>query len=391
MAKQTDETIPVSFRFNGTLNDKLTKYCREASTSKTEFIEKLIRDKLDGRLHWTDEVANHLGFDDEEVLDQGRSVEAQLARSERFPLELQWAIVDFLAALWRRRTALVKSAMTPYRIVKYPYVRFDQLGDAVEGAAWQLAETLGNFSISEFRDNEYFDVTQRPDLLYDTPLLFAFPFYLTESRRSSFGVLPYGDHHSIGLLLHKNAFHGAFGAASQDDVAKDLGIFRKGFNVFLSQMANQSGKIHHFQGFIYDEIFPHLVSYYGSPETKQSFYELGKVREPVENVRSLHEEALKVMRKAEPSSLFALDLIVAEEIERGLKKERDEFVVLRVAHNQRIPVGIGFTLPLLPRLLEEGNWRALLRAAQKCLTAGSGSQDFESIGITLRQPGEPNE
>lgn len=260
----------------------------------------------------------------------------------------------------------------------------DQLGPAIELAAWNLTESLGAFIKEPFQANEFFDITERPDLLYETPILFSFPFFLTDSRRNFFGVIPYGDHESIGFLLSKKLLLEVLPAGIGE--IKDEGKLKKFFNDLINTVATKQGTIYNFRGFIYKEILPQMVADLGSPDTMSRFTKIAKEEIPVTDADDLEYSALETIKKAGDHSVVVIDLVIKKALEQSLSEQSGrEFIVVQIEHKQPIPVGIGFTLPLLPKLLQDNNWDGLLNAAARIIQEEAMQDRFKAIGIRLRE------
>jgi hypothetical protein len=61
----------------------------------------------------------------------------------------------------------------------------------------------------------------------------------------------------------------------------------------------------------------------------------------------------------------------------------DDYRVVFCRHDLSIPVGIGFSLPMLPSLILNGNWRSILAEPMKQLP--SVKVELERLGLVMDQ------
>ena len=203
-----------------------------------------------------------------------------------------------------------------------------------------------------------------------SPLLLLFPFFLTAERRMSWGVIPYGRHRSLGLLL---PFHVGEPTSNTSDVSPEM---------FLEYIEHHDLAIRSAAGYVEEQIVFEMALDAGEAWLRR-----------VERVLRSTPNATfpEISADLDPNRsclMFGLERL--DEARRFLATADNSkaFHLARLHHGIDVPAGIGFSFPTIP-WLETGHRYADLQNA--ALSAAWTDRDhFANIGIeiTSRPAGE---
>jgi hypothetical protein len=137
-------------------------------------------------------------------------------------------------------------------------------------------------------------------------------------------------------------------------------------------------KIFSHEGYIFEEVLSGMLRRFGDEEARLKLKDVlelpiatrtGKRPEPVPDQMEF------------PSSAFVFDPSELPEVEE--RAEAMNLVPLVLPHGLEIPMGLGFSLPMLPWLLKNGNWQRLLRSVQPILSGNGWPHKFREAGLVL--------
>ena len=225
------------------------------------------------------------------------------------------------------------------------------------------------------RAGGYFDVVRRPGIATYNEVVYLFPFFMTPQRRTTWGVLPYARHTQLGLLLHKTHLHRK---RLMDDIARqgDEPESLEWLANLLAKVEELDGKIFAVDGYLHDELLPLMVLKLGDDPSGERFYRVGQVVEPREKERMGIFDSQAKRQK----NVRVIDLADRRDYEPYLKKG---FQILEVRHTLDIPVGIGYSLLMLPMLIEGGLWKEMLGVVRKHLGRPEIVQKLSDVGIEV--------
>jgi predicted acylesterase/phospholipase RssA len=278
-----------------------------------------------------------------------------------------------------------------YLLVKYPYTSIPEVNTLQNSLEDAIIDNLG--ASTEFPErNEYFDAVRYPEYAICNETIYTFPFFLSLLRLITWGVIPYGRHRRIGVLLHES--HPAYSQLIKYDVTgmtnkKDL---RKKINSawiynLLDGLANQQknksgktvfGKLFSIEGYLYNELVPLLILDTGNDLMQSKFLKCGERVSPKDLKHTKVPQAMLDPKQYDLHAMI-LDLALREEVEKSVHDKG--YKVLAIQHELNIPVGIGFSLLMTPRLLQSEVWRNLAKIARDILHPASDK--LLNIGIEL--------
>lgn len=245
----------------------------------------------------------------------------------------------------------------------------------------------------------FYDIVSRPDIF--TPRILCFGEYLTNRRRSEYGIIPYGTYERFCVLMHEDTWK-IFSreneqiAANIDDIAKQdrdivTSFFAKltGFD-FEKPRGSKSAKpasdahfrqkIYALAGFINDEIVKDVIyGQCGLVVSEKFRLSLEVIDPPMDEFWSWIAKRIKHNRH----SFIIADLLCAGDID--LHKD---IKLIPIRHClSPIPVGIGFTLTALPKMLMNEEHAKLVRSLKDYFRdasrLGALKEDFRRSGVEL--------
>jgi hypothetical protein len=252
------------------------------------------------------------------------------------------------------------------QLVKSPYTglsEFHRLHAAIFSAVSDLKssdEYLSQDKTDDFHELSDPLTTDRKRILY------TFPMYLTESKRSRFSVLAYGRQRELGLLvppgstvLSRQRQYQAQNDWNLATILQHVASNTRGVVLCLKnyatkeiaiQCATSNQKCEHFTLKQLQEIDPS-----GNFVTSSARRRTRRSQKPKRVTRLVPGET------AGDDWVFLFDLGNLSEVEKECKDHDDlKFCqIVRIQHGLDIPVGIGFNLYLVPWLLEDSRWRRL--------------------------------
>jgi len=317
------------------------------------------------------------------------------AQIDELPDEMHLAIAS-LYSLWQTARNLDQPSIEPNNRDLIYLIHTAQSHTEFRPAQDRLAKAFGKIwkSSAPFATHasDDFGVTVSPDTGLFFLEAYLFPFTMVRARRCFFGVLPYGRQTTTGFILHKN--HGAY--ESFADRRNGFGplfpaAFRRGRDVImyertekesLSWMADlieltaqSRGKVFSVAGDVQFSILMDALHQNGSHN--KAIDKLGSIQSKL----TRHGDELDRYfdgRKLGRHGVFVFD---PWELPRIARLHRDYRCVVCPHGLRQVYVGVGFSLNLLPKLIQENRWQ------QVWTVAFQAYRDYEAelrqIGVEL--------
>jgi hypothetical protein len=285
-------------------------------------------------------------------LADGKMALDALAAGARFSSSNQelWRAVPWFILSATENSVRLRRAVVDSNRILIPRVNYTSFGNAIADLIheWITDPFFGETKF-EFSDpvDGAFDAAINLEYPLTEKVLYLFPFFLTEFRRLWAGVVPYGQHVAIGWVVHKDATFfkenelkelQKIGTYFDDERAESLR--HKFLSKLFSHLTSKSGaQLHVEDNYLHREIFPLLKSNFqhGVAVEKFSTREFCKIQPKINQT---------VVSGLKPDEVVLYDLGLSNAIEEAAKATGH--TVIRFAHGQYIPVGIGFSLPALP-------------------------------------------
>jgi hypothetical protein len=309
--------------------------------------------------------------------------------------------IEFPALMWRALSALEQIAEEiPYHYVnsiinESSYLAVKVKYSSLSGQMIKIQSGLINFlSKLEIGPREIVKALSmasaiRTSLAEATKIIYLFPFFYSPSRRKHWGIIPYGLQLKISIILHEenpvydhmlslkknfSSIEDWMDETSLKNTSNTQGLISKtrfsGSNGRIESLIIQmmkltrrnKGTIYSFAGFIQEEILNYIIRATKDTEALQNFAIVSRVSDPL-RMQELSEEILDNEDKKR-NSIFAIDPLSSKQFETLLA---EGFKVITFNHGQYIPVGIGFSVYLLPHLIKNNNWLSIKEQALKLL------------------------
>ena len=264
-------------------------------------------------------------------------------------------------------------------------------------------------SLNDPTGEQVFEATENK-VYYKIPTLFLYPYFLDENRigDNEAGVIQYGVQSSVAIVIHKENDKFLEWAAIRDEIKEefrssdnkkysnhelDRGIQPSRSINWLKELleylyTKSNSEIHSVRGYVFHSIIQQFADIhikdnkrmgeilkistdtenFSKPDAKLPFY-----RE-VKGTENLNHNQILLL---DPADAFLL----SQNGQRTFNKLWRDYEIVYVNHGLDIPVGIGYSLYALPKLLKDGNWKIfkdiLLKEFQQHKT------ELRSIGISI--------
>ena len=418
------ETVTLSVRIPKELDDKLKRLQKRGGT-KTEVVEDALRRYVEVNdaafSHNKVMAMREVAFGAERLEERRHDIQrlsgttllpalesdpsATQTNAGRF---LKQGVFDALLALWRdpagfsinhlqQSIDVVSFSYPPRKEYKRGLAHVDPATPSEGSYAQELQEHVSRAFLRcvagtsiKGGEDRYFDVAARPELAL-RPRIFSFAFYLTRERRHHYGVLPYGWHRRFGLVIHE---------ALLDEIARTLEVevselkesVKNDANyvvTFLNELltkidqASNTGKesfIYSVDGFIHDEVAADLIYGRALVNLRPVFTKRCRKFIP-EEAQQIGKEIATRLGSATHSVVLLDNIYSQVALPNG-------FRLLEISHGLKIPVGIGYTLTALPKLMSEG-WIGNLYGSLDVFFRQHDSElsaitaEFDSQGVEL--------
>ena len=196
-------------------------------------------------------------------------------------------------------------------------------------------------------------------------------------------MLPFAQQTSIGFVIHRDhpaaIEWDAMMGGSGPGVPKSLGVTISDAAEWSERLVLHTdagnGTVYWVDGFVFFEILFEALARRGPVPLAALARHHTSVR-PEEQRLLFCAHGSRTDRHE--SSVFVFDPGEFEVVSRLLAPE---FRIIVVPHEVDIPVGVGFTLPCLPKLVISGRWEAILREAERLYSPHA--ETLERLGIRL--------
>jgi hypothetical protein len=266
-----------------------------------------------------------------------------------------------------------------------------------------------DFNIPD-NDEKMYEIDER-SMFYKKKSLFLYPYYLDIDRKRHAGVIPYAYQKSMAIVIRKdNKFYEEWVGVRErikqefpksEDWELDLMI--KDYDIdttdwlkrLIADLYRNKGYIHSIRGYVFDAIIQQFIIKNLKADTQ-----IGYLIKPSTAIRNLREELdyfseynsnkfLKI--KNNPPSILVLDPVEAfgdTVNKRDIIEYVDKtlFDIINVTHGLKIPIGIGYSLYMLPELLKNNTWKRIQDFAINKLSASRVY--YYALGIEIMKTEE---
>lgn len=275
---------------------------------------------------------------------------------ERYPKAIREAIEDYRGACRRAGQDFQEAQSRPDFFPKeFPYPQdgsTDEFQRAIKNAVLRMDDLGKRTSFRSDGDNQQAHFV-RPSLLAKKRILYLYPFFRSFARRPFWGVIPYARHERIGLLVHK-------------DLTGESGYHFDGRrdNAWLGDIIDvlcrsRGGNLGFAEGYFEEEISEAI--WCNSQTAYEYDFELRRrAISPIDLERAIESSNLEVFLSGDHLNvkLLVFDLWHKARIEKCVSGS-NSWCVEEFIHDVDVPVGVGFTLSFLPRLLARDYWKQI--------------------------------
>ncbi len=303
-------------------------------------------------------------------------------------------------------------------LIRYKYTDLSSV-ESMQSNVEKYLKKIGWETVEQQQD-KYFDALQRPEIAILNKAIYTFPFLMSRLRRNYWGVIDYGAHRAIGVLLKNNSPLKSYIIDHVYDPARPnemISTFQKHWMCKIIESMNSANvekEIITVNGYLYNEMLPLMILERGqfssidalikmpSYVRDQNMYrydvenqEINKIinkymgENKVENSFELmssmymfHDMIERLCDDKDGYSILVYDLSYKKIIrsivdEKNVSSKIEDF---NLHHYLDIMVGIGFSLPAYSDIIGE-KWESMQSEAFDTL---SGSKDeLSRIGIIL--------
>jgi hypothetical protein len=215
----------------------------------------------------------------------------------------------------------------------------------------------------------------RPGLIAGRRVLYLYPFYRHPARRPYWGVISYGSHEKLGLLLHKKTFGDLIGKPILE------GSNARGWlGLVIDVLCKKSDTLGiGFRESFFEEEAAEVV--WSRAQTEFPYHFEARRRPIPPKALSFAKKGgmnLLATLKSNKVGLLVFDLLYEGDVQKAAGKE---WAIVQFPHGIPTPVGVGFSLSFLPRLLVHSNWKKIKDSARAALPKIQG--DLTKCGILV--------
>lgn len=273
----------------------------------------------------------------------------------------------------------------------------------------QKIEILNIGSINDPSGEQVFEATENK-VYYKIPTLFLYPYFLDENRigDNEAGVIQYGVQNSVAIAIHKENDKYLEWCYFRDEIESeyklsnskkfsnhelDRGIDKLQSINWLKELIEylykkNNSEIHSVRGYVFHSIIQQFADLhikdnkrmgeilkistdtenFSKPDAKLPFYREVKATENLN-----HNQVLLL----DPADAFLL----SQNGQRTFKNLWRDYDIVYVNHGLDIPVGIGYSLYALPKILKDDNWKVLQEIILKEFQ--QYKNELLSVGISI--------
>lgn len=257
-------------------------------------------------------------------------------------------------------------------------------------------------------DEKMYDIDER-SMFYKGKSLFLYPFYLDIDRKKYAGVIPYAEQISMAIVIRKsNSFYKEW-EILRNKVKREEEYTNNLFNWeidlmitesettdwlkrLINDLHNKGGSIHSITGYIFDTIMQEFIIKYMAANTKIGY--LNKPSTDIANLEKLdffseYDNRKSLRLKTVEDSILVLDPAEAfgdteNKADIADKLDKKLFDIINVKHGLKIPVGIGYSLYMLPELLKNNIWKDLQNLMLSELNKEDIKKYYYTLGIKIK-------
>jgi predicted acylesterase/phospholipase RssA len=316
--------------------------------------------------------------------------------------------------------------------IQYPYTNLQGVTKMQEDVNEYLNDnklwTSEPFNPSD--KEKYFDALQRPEIAILNNAIYLFPFLLSRMRRNYWGVIDYGSHRSLGIILtndcclktsqNNHSLKNNLKKHHKFEISNPIpnNEMKRGnhwIDDLIDSIDKNQGELITIAGYLYNELIPLMILDSENPYALNKLSDISKVIYPhdigllpmedenhikvyatkfkmlqngmdlvEENQFRLHYKMLKEFNKQKRKSYSAIiyDLTYSYIIDFLIKEMNISAEIIKVHHYLDIMVGIGFSLPSFERLeASDKHWNNIKQIALKSLKREN--ENLLNIGIQL--------
>jgi hypothetical protein len=205
--------------------------------------------------------------------------------------------------LQRNLSKYIVNSPYPYS-VKTKYSDIKSIDTLQEEIVKTIREELNFTEIKDYPESKkhYFDAVQRSEFAYTNKAFYAFPFFLTPIRLSTWGVIPYAKHRALGLMYnsnisdYKDLYNNKLAPHIHDKEGVSNNIYDKklyGHWIIdlFEQVAkcNNNAKVCTVSGYMFNEIIPLMINRSGDTRYQLKVPDLS-------NIIHLNEDSIREYR-----------------------------------------------------------------------------------------------
>jgi|GEM_PF-807444 len=365
---------------------------RKFPTWANTFIKELFDDYPE-----LDDFKNKVKKPYEDILEK-MGIEYSVLEDKTLPKELMNSLSLLIEKVTKNPAILGVVNQKRYNIISPDYI--DDMKIIIDELFVAVYSSV-NGKYHEPPKEPVYDIPEN-SIYYDKPTIFLYPYFLDQDRIEKAGVIPYATQTSIAIVLHKDNCLYKKWQALRDTAIKDNSLennqerevdiriskadSKKWLKELVENIYNTNGQIHSIRGYVFHSIIKQFVI-----ENVENDDTLGEVLKAPTDLSIVKEKLVffkqpKVGEQIDRNSILLLDPSDAfKETENGQVfmsfLQSTFFKVVTVRHGLDIPIGIGYSLFALPRLLNNGTWKKLQVLMKDKLS--SHKENLSKVGIEL--------
>jgi len=298
-------------------------------------------------------------------------------------------------------------------VVNYKYTDIREVHKMQDELQQYIVTNLHMAPFSE--KSHYFDAIQKPEIALASDAFYTFPFFLSHIRHNFWGIIRYGYHRAIGVIVDKDS---SLRDDQGDQLIPKLNVHQIGvtqqslpatdhwMDDLIRAVYRKDGKLVSLGGYLFNEIIPLMVLEAQDKSAQANYPEVTYLVHPSIELsnesRMKSFEALNLPYDQDPNktraflnysllqhftdrnsknSAIIFDLADFEILNTLINKLGANYEIYKLNHYLEIPVGIGFSLPAFKKVQENGHWNKLRKIAVTNLAPIS--PQLKEIGIEL--------
>lgn len=349
---------------------------------------------------------------DEKILTQLKSEPIGLdlgnIKSDFLPLIIKQSLNTLLKNLRERPELIRKLKGDTISIIDPTYIQ--KLNRSISKLKNNIKSDFGEEHVNDPKGEQVFEATENK-VYYNSKTLFLYPYFLDQNRIgvNGAGVIPYAKQTAVAIAIHRENHVYQLWEDMRSNKQTELNTTSKLSDINLDRLIQSEDKdfsinwlkkliqflyeksdseIHSVRGYIFHSIIQQFAEEHLSDNTRMG--EILKISTDTENF-SKPDAKLPFYREVRPTEnlnhnqILLLDPAdafgVSQNGKRTFKEVWDDYDILYVHHGLDIPVGIGFSLYSIPKLLENNYWETLQKTIWDEFY--SYRKELKDIGVDL--------